>query len=139
MDEGGKPMGRTALLGQMLAAWRRGGEPPTWEALRASAGGLGEALCLIQWPGGGDGDAAIVEAGVQAVLAYGAPLAGQPVQVLTPGRGDAADEAEQARTLSEPFTVEDALIAGVARRVARLYLPLAGSPSTVACAIVRID
>jgi hypothetical protein len=131
-------MGRTALLGQMLEAWRLGGEPPTWEALRASAGGLGEALCLIQWPGG-DGDAVIAEAGAQAVLAYGAPLAGQPLQVLTPGRADAADEADQARALGEPFTVEDELNAGGARRIARQYLPLAGNPSAVACTIVRIE
>lgn len=138
MGEGGKPMGRTALLGQMLEAWRKGGGPPTWEALRASAGGLGEALCLIQWPGG-DGDAVIAEAGAQAVLAHGAPLAGQSVQVLTPGRSDAMDEAEQARAVGEPFTVEDGPVAGESQRVARLYLPLAGTPSAVACAIVRID
>jgi hypothetical protein len=131
-------MGRTALLGQMLEAWRLGGEPPTWEALRASARGLAEALCLIRWSGD-NGDAVIVEAGAQAVLAYGAPLAGQPVQALTPGRAEAANEAEQARALREPFTVEDALSEGEARRVARLYLPLAGNPSAVACIIVRID
>ena len=135
MDEGGKPMGRTALLGQMLEAWRLGGEPPTWAALRASAGGLGESLCLIRWPGG-DGDPVIAEAGAQAVLAYGAPLAGQPVQALTPGRADAAGEAEQARAAGEPFTVEDAV---GERRVARLYLPLAEAPPAVACAVTRID
>lgn len=138
MDEGGKPMGRMVLLGQMLEAWRQGDEPPTWETLRASAGGLGEALCLICWPSGG-GDPVIAEAGAQAVLAYGAPLAGQSVEVLTPGRRDAAAEAEQARALGEPFTVEDDLSTGAVRRVARQYLPLAGYPSVLACTIVRID
>lgn len=138
MDEGGKPMGRTALLGQVLEAWRKGGEPPTWVALRASAGGLVESLCLIRWPGG-DADAVIEEAGAQVVLAYGAPLAGQPVQLLTPGRMDAADEVEQARALGEPFTVEDGLVVGAVQRVARLYLPLAENPSAIACAVVRVD
>lgn len=138
MDEGGKTTGRTPLLGQLLEAWRLGGEPPTWEALRASAGGLVEALCLIRWPVA-DGDAVIAEAGAQAVLAYGVPLAGQPVQALTPGRADAADEADQARAMGEPFTVEDKLSGGEVRRVARLYLPLAGNPSAIACAIIRID
>jgi hypothetical protein len=121
----------------MLEAWRLGGGPPTWDALRARAGGLAEALCLIRWPVA-EGQAVIAEAGVQAVLAFGASLAGQPVQVLTPGRAD-ADEAEQARAVGAPFTVEDELNGGNGRRVARLYLPLAGSPAEVACAIVRID
>lgn len=138
MDEGRETTGRTPLLGQMLEAWRLGGEPPTWDALRASAGGLAEALCLIQWSGA-DGGAVIAEVGAQAVLAYGAPLAGKPVQVLTPGRADAADEAGQARAVGEPFTVEDELSGDGMRRVARLYLPLAGNPSAVACAIARID
>ncbi|CAN7494020.1 hypothetical protein LJR225_003470 [Phenylobacterium sp. LjRoot225] len=135
MDEGGKTTGRTALLGQLLQAWRVGGEPPTWEALRASAGGLGESLCLIRWPGA-DGDAVIAEAGAQAVLAYGSPLTGEPVQALTSGRRDAVEEASQARALGEPFTAEDA-IGG--RRVARLYLPLDEAPPAVACAVIRID
>jgi len=138
MDEGGKTTGRTPLLGQMLEAWRLGGEPPTWDALRARAGGLAEALCLIQWSGA-DGGPVIAEAGAQAILACGAPLAGRPVQTLTPGRADAADEAEQARAVGEAFTVEDELSGDEARRVARLYLPLAGNPSAIACAIIRID
>ena len=138
MDEGRKTTGRTPLLGQMLEAWRVGGERPTWDALRVRVDGLAEALCLIRWPVA-DGEAAIAEAGAQAILAYGAPLAGRPVQALTPGRADAATEAERARAQGEPFTVEDELTGVDGRRVARLYLPLAGTPPAIACAIVRID
>jgi hypothetical protein len=137
MDEGGTT-GRTPLLGQVLAAWGASDGAPTWNALRVRLGGLAESVCLVTWSSS-DGDAVIAQAGAQAILALGAPLAGQPVEALTPGRADAANEAARAREASQPFTVEDEVGVGGKRRIARLYLPLNEHPPTVACAVVRVD
>jgi hypothetical protein len=131
--------GRTPALGQIVGIWRGFDALPTWTALAAALGGLGEALCVIRWPIGVDRPV-IERAGAQAILAYGTPLTGEPAEALTPGRADAVAEAMQARTTGAPIVVEDDLRHGTGvRRIARLYLPLDETPAAVACAIVRID
>lgn len=137
MDEGGNTTGRPPVLGQALDVWCACDAPPTWDELLTRLGGLAETLCLIGWTGPA-GEPVIMQAGAQAIIAYGGRLVGEPVGVLTPGRDDAAREVEQVRDTRQPFTVEDQ-VGGEARRVARLYLPLMGSSPTVACAVVRVD
>ena len=70
----------------------------------------------------------IVEASGAAVdELYDAPLAGQPVDRLTPGRADARREVETALETGRPLLLEDMVDVGQRRRrVARLYLPLSG-------------
>ncbi len=68
----------------------------------------------------------IIEASGAAVDAlYDAPLAGKPVDRLTPGRADALREVETALETGRPLLLEDMVALGQRRRrVARLYLPL---------------
>jgi hypothetical protein len=128
-----RTMGRTPALGQVLDAWRRAGDPPTWDALCVELGPFMEAVCLLRWSDGAD-DPVIESAGAQAVLACGAALSGRPASTLG---ADAPREAAQARDAERPFTVQETIHdQGGVRRLARLYLPLAG-PSMVACAVVR--
>lgn len=130
--------GRTPALAQLLGAWRESGDPPNWASLKVRLGGLSESVCLIRWT---EGERAVIEeAGAQAVLAYGKPLAGASVDALTPGRSVAALEATKALESGRPFTVEDVVGAGEqARRIARFYLPLDETPPAIACGVVRID
>jgi hypothetical protein len=138
MMDSDRMAGRTPALGQMLEAWVRLAGPRTWSALKHEIGGLVESACLIRWAD--PGAPVIDEAGAQAVLAYAAALAGAPVEVLTPGRPDAAREAAAALSAGRPFTAEDDVGDGAAtRRIARLYLPLDESPPAVACGVARID
>src|ERR1700683_3263300 len=101
--------GRTPALGQMITAWRRIGEPPSWNALSHELGGLAESVCLVRL----SGDASVIEwAGAQAVLALGTVLAGAPADALTPGRADASREAAQALNAGTPLTGADPFHAG---------------------------
>jgi hypothetical protein len=128
--------GRTPALGQMISAWRQFADLPSWSALSGQLGGLTESVCLIRLANDG---VVIEHAGVQAVMAYGAPLASAPADALTPGRPDASGEAVEALSGGQPFTVEDTFGEGAdERRIARLYLPLNETPPAVACGVVRI-
>ncbi len=112
-------------LTDLLTLWR---SLPREEVARASTLDnvtLRDLVVLIGRSGEPSG-AWIIEASGAAVDAlYDAPLAGKPVDRLTPGRADALREVETALETGRPLLLEDMVALGQRRRrVARLYLPL---------------
>jgi len=130
-------------LADLLTLWR---SLPREEVARASTLDnvmLRELVVLI----GRSGDPSstwIIEASGAAVDAlYDAPLAGKPIDRLTPGRADALREAETALETGRPLLLEDMVEVGQRRRrVARLYLPLGGDQDAraqILCGVVPMS
>jgi len=116
---------RYLRLTDLLTLWR---SLPREEVARASTldnAILRDLVVLIGRSGGPSGTWIIEASGAAVDALYDAPLAGKPVDRLTPGRADALREVETALETGRPLLLEDMVDVGQRRRrVARLYLPL---------------
>jgi len=112
-------------LADLLTLWR---SLPREEVARASTLDnvkLRDLVVLIGRSGEPSSNWIIEASGAAVDALYDAPLAGKPVDRLTPGRVDALREVETALETGRPLLLEDMVDVGQRRRrVARLYLPL---------------
>ena len=137
---------RYPRLAQLMELWlrhRRDDGPPPASALVVEIPEETASATVLLARDGAQGERLTIQtSGSEVDALYGEQLAGAPVERLAPVRGGAAEEAQAAIETARPVTVEDELhVCGRRRRIARMYLPLAGedgSPDGVLCGVVAV-